>query len=68
MVTFTYPYSKTEKTTIRISDVYGKMLSSYLLDGNEIKFNTSNFLQAIYFVHVYVNDLEKETHRFVIIK
>ncbi len=67
-VTFSYPHSEFENITIKIVDTYGKeLLESRLLE-YETKFNIAGYLQAVYYIHVYVNGIDTEVHRMVIIR
>ena len=67
-VTFTHGYSDNAEVKIKIYDVYGKQIALYKLESKNITFNITGYHQAIYYIHVYINDLEKETHKLTIIK
>lgn len=67
-ITFTCPPSNNETVSLRVCDLFGREISSMKLTENEIKFKINDYLQSVYFVHVYLNGTETETHRFVIIR
>ena len=66
-VVFSLKYSDKDIALIKIFDVFGKEMAKYKMLTDEIRFNVSSYRQALYFLHVYVNDIEKEIHRLVII-
>lgn len=66
--TFTYPFIENEKNQIILNDIYGRKVGQYQLSSNSIEFNISAYMQGIYFIHVFVNGVERENHQLVIIK
>jgi hypothetical protein len=64
---FSLKHEKKDIVLIRIFDIYGKELSIYKMLSDELQFNTSSYMQGLYFIHVYVNNVERETHRLIII-
>ena len=67
-VNFTYPHSEYGKSAILIYDMYGNKIVEYELNDKTIHFTTANYKQGIYFIHVLVNGIEKESHKLVIIR
>ena len=66
-VVFSLKHSSNDIVLIEVFDVFGKEMAKYKMLTDEIRFNVSSYRQALYFLHVYVNDIEKEIHRLVII-
>ena len=65
--TFIYPHTEEEIILLKIVDIHGKVLSEYQLLGNEVKLNLTNYKQAVYFIHVYLNGVKKEVHKIAVI-
>lgn len=67
-VTFTYPVNDDETINLYIYDVYGKETSAYKINKAVTSITLLNYVQGMYFIHVYVNGTETETHKLVVIK
>ena len=66
--TFNYTHADNESVKIKTYDAFNNEIAEYKLISNSIAFKTSELKQAVYFIHVYVNELETETHRLIIIR
>lgn len=68
VVNFKYPKTEAEIVVLVVTDIVGNIIARQKLESFETQLNIVNYVQAIYFIHVYVNGLEKEIHRFALIR
>jgi serine protease AprX len=67
-VNFIYPVSDEQQVIIKLYDTFGQKLMEKQLNQNSIDLEMSAYKQGIYFIHVFENGIEKESHKLVIIK
>ncbi|HRC32339.1 MAG TPA: hypothetical protein PK736_02730 [Bacteroidia bacterium] len=51
-----------------INDMFGCIINSQEMLNERQKLNVTNYAQSIYYMHVYVNGIDCEVHRFTVIK
>ena len=67
-VTLSYAHDEKTDVLFTVKSAIGSQLSSYKVIGNELVFSTSFLNQGMYFITVYENGIEKETHRLAVIR
>jgi hypothetical protein len=67
-VNLNYPTEESEEVVIKLCNVFGQNMMETRLRERSIELDVSAYRQGIYFIHVFVNGVEKENHKLVIIK
>ena len=67
-INFVFKHEKTDDVKLVINDMFGSIVLSQVMLNEKQNINVVDFAESIYFIHVYLNGIESEVHRFTVIK